>query len=127
MARILVIEDDVSFGDILRVHLTALGHEIKLTREPAEGIRSILEMKPDLILTDLNMPYLGGLELLEAVRGEESTRSIPIIVLTGRVDDDSHLKAMQLGVSHYLTKPVALADLIKAVRSALARNMINKP
>lgn len=122
MARILVVEDDAYFGESLRLHLTALGHKVTLTREPAAGIQSILESPPDLILSDLNMPYLTGQELLKAVWGEQATRHIPVVIVTGKTDDDSYLQAIQLGVSCYLIKPVLLADLMKAVQSALGRS-----
>jgi CheY-like chemotaxis protein len=122
MARVLVVEDDTFFRNILRIHLATQGHEVILASGPAEGIRSILEGAPDLILSDLNMPYLSGLEMLQAIRGDEATHHIPVVMITGRTDDESYIQATQLGVTRYLTKPVLLADLIEAVQSALAES-----
>jgi DNA-binding response OmpR family regulator len=119
MAHILVIEDDRSLRDLLRVHLGTQGYGIHIAADATDGLRAALEQRPDLILCDLNLPYLDGFELVQAFRGDELTAHIPIVVLTGRVDDDSFARATQLGVRHYITKPVQLDDLISAIRSAL--------
>lgn len=120
MARILVIEDDLSLRDLLRVHLSSIGYEVQVALDVAEAIRAILAQAPDLILSDINMPYLDGLELLQALKGDKLTQSIPVILLTARTDDDSFIRAMQLGVSRYITKPVHLDELIAAIDSALS-------
>jgi DNA-binding response OmpR family regulator len=119
MGKLLVIEDDFSLRDLLRVHLSALGHHVRVAADAAEAIRTILVQTPDLILLDINMPYLNGFELLEALRGDELTQAVPVIVLTARSDDESYARARQLGATHYITKPVQLDDLISAIDSAL--------
>jgi DNA-binding response OmpR family regulator len=119
MGKLLVIEDDFSLRDLLRVHLSALGHHVRVAADAAEAIRTILVQTPDLILLDINMPYLNGFELLEALRGDELTQAVPVIVLTARSDDESYARARQLGATYYITKPVQLDDLISAIDSAL--------
>ena len=72
------------------------------------------------------MPYLDGLELLKAVRGEKATCHIPVVVITGRPDEDSRLQATQLGVTRYLAKPVRLSDLMEAVEHSLGKSKSGK-
>jgi CheY-like chemotaxis protein len=119
MAQILVIEDDKSLRDLLRVHLGTHGYGIRFAADAEEGLRAVLQQQPDLILCDLNLPYLDGFEMVKALRGDDITRHIPVVVLTGRADDESFVKAMQMGVRHYITKPVQVDDLIAAINSAL--------
>jgi DNA-binding response OmpR family regulator len=120
MASILIIEDDRSLRDLLRVHLSARGHLVRMAADAVEGIRILLDHIPELILSDVNMPYMDGLELLKAIRGDDMSRHIPVVLLTGRTDDDTWMEAMKLGVSCYVTKPVQLVELMQAVDGALS-------
>jgi DNA-binding response OmpR family regulator len=125
--RILVVEDDPSLRDLLRVHLATLGYSALMAADAAEAIRSILPGAsdetnvPDLIIADLNLPYLDGFDLLRALRGDPLTARVPVIVLTARKDDDSFVRAMELGAQQYITKPVQLEELVDSIQSALSR------
>ena len=119
MARILVIDDDATMRHLLRLHLMALQHSVEVAADAAEAIRTILEKTPDLIISDLNMPYMDGLELLKALRGDEITKRVPVIVLTGSTSDENWMEAMRLGVTRYVIKPVQLDELVKEVNMAL--------
>ena len=119
MASILVIEDDSSLRDTLRIHLTSAGYSVRVAADATEAIRAILATVPDLVLSDITLPYMDGFELLEVLRRDESTRSIPVILLTGLVDDDSYVRGLQLGATAYLTKPVLRDELLKAITAAL--------
>jgi DNA-binding response OmpR family regulator len=122
VAKLLIIEDDVTMLDLLRVHLKAVGHSVRVASDAADGIRYILADKPDLILSDVGMPYLDGMELLHALRGDPETRRIPVIFLTGRDDDDTLVKARQLGVDDFLTKPIQVEDLLSAIDKVLKKS-----
>lgn len=121
MAKLLVIDDDAGLLDILRVHLKAAGHDVRTASDAADGIRAILADPPELILSDVGMPYLDGMELLRALRSDALTRAIPVIFLTGRDDDDTLLKAHQLGVDDFLTKPIQAEDLLSSIKRALRK------
>jgi DNA-binding response OmpR family regulator len=125
LAKLLLIEDDVSMLDLLRVHLKAAGHAVRAASDAADGIRYILAETPDLILSDIAMPYLDGMELLRALRSDPMTMRIPVIFLTGRDDDDTLVKAHQLGVDDFLTKPIQVEDLLSAIDKALKRSRPN--
>jgi len=119
LAKIVVIEDDVTFLDLLRVHLASAGHEVLTAEDAALGLRAVITEAPDLILLDLTVPYLDGFEMIKALRHDPATKSIPVIVLTGRGDDETFAQARKLGASHFLTKPVARDVLIRAIETQL--------
>jgi DNA-binding response OmpR family regulator len=119
MASILVIEDDSSLRDTLRIHLSSAGYSVRVAADATEAIRAILAGVPDLILSDVTLPYMDGFELLEVLRRDESTRSTPVILLTGLVDDDNYVKGIRLGATAYLTKPVLRDELLKTISGAL--------
>ena len=119
MAKIVIIEDDLTFLDLLRVHLASVGHEVRTAEDAALGLRAIIADPPDLILLDLTVPYLDGFEMIEALRNDPATRNTPVIVLTGRGDDETYTQARKLGAAQLLTKPVARDLLIKAIDGQL--------
>ena len=121
MAKILVIEDDVTFLDLVRVHLSGAGHEVVTAEDAAIGLRAIIADRPDLVVLDIFVPYLDGFEMLEALRSDPATREIPVIVLTGHTDDETFSRARQLGAAAFLTKPVEGTRLINAIEQQLAR------
>ena len=120
--RILIIEDDVEFRNLLRIHLSLAGYALEVAEDGVEGGRALLERPPDLVLSDVNMPFLGGFELLSLLRLDEETASIPVILLSGHSDDETMSKAMNLGAADFLTKPVTLEDLIGSVKACLAKS-----
>jgi DNA-binding response OmpR family regulator len=120
LAKIVVIEDDATFLDLLRVHLASAGHEVLTAEDAALGLRAVITEGPELILLDLTVPYLDGFEMIEALSKDPATKSIPLIVLTGRSDDEAFARARNLGASHFLTKPVARDVLIRAIETQLA-------
>jgi DNA-binding response OmpR family regulator len=119
LAKIVVIEDDLTFLDLLRVHLSGAGHEVLTAEDAVLGLRAIIANAPELILLDLSVPYMDGFEMLKALRSDPSTRNIPVIVLTGRGDDETYTRARELGAAQLLTKPVERDLLIKAIDGQL--------
>jgi len=120
LAKILAIEDDHSFRDLLDLHLNAAGHTVRTAGDPEEGLRSLLEEAPELILLDLDLPYLSGFDVLEALRSDDATRAIPVIVLTGRADEDTYGRCRKIGIDGFASKPLKLEELLRAVDKALA-------
>ncbi len=119
MATILVIDDDPSFRDLLQLHLLSAGHTVHTAEDPEEGIRTLLEYSADLILLDLDLPYLSGFDVLEALRTDPASQKIPVIVLTGRGDEDTYTRCHKIGIDGFLTKPLKKEQLIKAVGKTL--------
>jgi DNA-binding response OmpR family regulator len=119
--RILIIDDDVGFRDLLRIQLIGAGYQVRVAEDGVEGGRMLLEQPPDLIVSDVNMPYLGGFELLKLLRAEEATSSIPVILLSGRSDGDTMAQAVDLGAADFLTKPVTRDQLLESIEACLRR------
>ena len=119
--RILIIEDDVGFRNLLRIQLSLAGYIPEAVEDGAEAGKALLERPPDLVLSDLGIPYLNGFELLSLVRSNDKTASIPVILLSGRSDDDSVSKAMKLGAAEFLVKPVKLEALLNSIQVCLAK------
>jgi len=121
-ARILIIDDDTGFRDLLRIHLSAAGYQVEVAEDGVTGGRALLEHPPDLIVSDVNMPFLDGFELLSLMGAEESTRSVPVILLSGRSDGDTMAKAVELGAADFLTKPVTRDQLLESIKACLDRS-----
>ncbi len=120
--RILIIDDDTGFRDLLRIHLSSAGYQVQVAEDGVTGGRALLELAPDLIISDVNMPFLDGFELLSLMRSDASTASIPVILLSGRSDGDTMAKAVELGAADFLTKPVTRDQLLESVQACLDRS-----
>ena len=123
-ARILIIDDDVGFRDLLRLHLSAVGYRVRIAEDGVDGGRALLADAPDLIISDVNMPFLDGFELLALLRADEGTAAIPVILLSGRSDGDTMAKAVDLGAADFLTKPVTRDQLLESVEACLERAQV---
>ncbi len=119
MATILVIEDDLAFRDLLRLHLRQAGHKVQAAADPEEGLRSLIDAPPDLILLDLDLPYLSGFEVLEALRKDPASAKIPVVIVTGHAEEEVHERCRGIGIDGYLTKPFKSEHLVQAITRAL--------
>ncbi len=116
--NILVVDDEAQITRVLKTTLSAQGYAI---RTAADGMQALLEMKtwaPDLIITDLRMPKMDGLELCRQVRSQSR---IPIIVLSVKGEETIKVEALDAGADDYVTKPFSVKELLARVRAALRR------
>lgn len=118
---VLIVEDDESTRQILQHVLGAAGFHCQLARDGEEGVRLALERRPEIILMDLSMPKVGGLEALERIRQDYRARSTPVILLTADGTIDSVVEHLAAGADDYLIKPIAPAELVARVKLALQR------
>lgn len=116
---IFVIEDDRAMRELTKLHLTAEGHDVHVFEDAVEGGHAMLKQAPDLVICDVNMPYMSGLELITAIRGDPQTAAVPVIVMTSHTDDETWSKAFKLGIAAFITKPFVKDELISAVTKAL--------
>lgn len=121
MASILVVEDDPTIRELVRLHLSSASYEVMTAVDGLQGLQYAVVHRPDLIVSDVQMPNMDGFGMLAAVRANEQTASIPVIFLTALDDRDSFRKSMNLGADDFLTKPVKRADLLNAVTGRLKR------
>ena len=112
--KILVIEDDEYSRDALAHLLAAEGYEAQSASDGESGLEKAREMRPDVIVLDLNLPGIDGKQVIQMLRNDGPLRGVPILVVTGDDDQDAQ-SAVELGADGYLTKPVEFDDLIHAI------------
>ena len=113
MKTILIVEDDDTMRELLRLHLTTAGYAVRAAANGIEAGHAVLDVTPDLIITDVRMPHMSGFELVEALREDPAMAGIPVIFLT--IEGESVDRGAKLGALEYLTKPIQLAVLLKKV------------
>jgi two-component system, OmpR family, KDP operon response regulator KdpE len=116
--RILVIDDESQITRALRAALTAQGFDIRTANDPEEGLQVFQEWPPDLVITDLMMPGMSGVDVCQTIRKASST---PIIVLSVRDHERSKVEALDAGADDYVTKPFSIQELLARVRAHLRR------
>jgi two-component system, OmpR family, KDP operon response regulator KdpE len=116
--RILVIDDEPQITRVLRAALTAQRFDVRTANDPEEGLRIFSEWEPDLVVTDLMMPEMSGVELCRAIRSNSET---PVIVLSVREHEQSKVEALDAGADDYVTKPFSIQELLARVRAHLRR------
>ena len=112
-ARILIVDDDESLRELLRLHLSAAGYEVQVAPDAIAAGYLVLQGAPDLIITDVNMPHMDGFEFVAALRADAALSSIPVIFLTSVEDGDA--RGRELGAAGYVTKPVRADRLLAMV------------
>lgn len=122
-ARVLVIDDDPTIRELLSIHLNNSGYQVLVAEDAVLGGRMIMQARPDLVICDVNMPYLDGFEFVEAMKGDPATRDIPVVMLSS--EDDPTGRASRLGVAAYLKKPVQAGRLLEVV--ALFADLAQEP
>ena len=125
--RVLVVDDEIHIVHVVAIKLRNNGYEVISAENGAEAFKMACEEKPDIIVTDFQMPVMTGLQLVEKLRKCEQTKDIPVIMLTARgfaVENESKEK---LQISEFLSKPFSPKDLLRSIEDALyQRALINR-
>jgi two-component system KDP operon response regulator KdpE len=121
--KILIADDDPQILRALRITLSARGYDVLTASDGREALRLAADGHPDIIVVDLGMPGLTGIEVIEGVRGWSA---VPILVVSGRNDSFDKVEALDAGADDYVTKPFAAAELLARVRAALRRGVIGE-
>ena len=117
-SRILVIDDETQISRVLKTTLSSQGYEVKTAADGETGFDAAMDWNPDLIVTDLSMPGMSGIELCRAVRERSQ---VPIIVLSVRGEETNKVEALDAGADDYVTKPFSVNELLARVRANLRR------
>lgn len=119
--KILVVEDEIQYAKMIAVRLQSAGYDVSISTDAYGGTQSALRSNPDLIILDLMMPAGGGFSLLDRISKIPMTSTIPVIILTGRIIDDSIKKtADKYGVKRIIRKPYEKDDLLNTVETMLS-------
>lgn len=117
---ILVVDDNPDLRTYVSSILRANGYQIQTARNGLEGLRLAKELVPNLIVSDLMMPIVSGLEMIRSIRNEEKLKGIPIILLTAKVDEETRIEGTERGADAYLAKPFNDRELLAEVKNLLA-------
>jgi DNA-binding response OmpR family regulator len=118
MGRILVVEDDAAIADVLRRTLRQEGHEVRSAEDGVEALELAESFVPDLVILDLGLPKLDGVEVCRRLRAESDA---PILILTARTDTDDRVDGLDSGADDYIVKPYDRKELLARMRALLRR------
>jgi two-component system KDP operon response regulator KdpE len=116
--RILIVDDEPQITRVLRTSLSSHGYDVRTAADGHAGLRAAREWMPDLVISDVSMPNLDGVELCRQLRSESQ---VPIIVLSVKGAEKTKVEALDAGADDYVTKPVGMDELLARVRRNLAR------
>jgi len=119
MAKILVAEDEPSLYKLLEFRLNSLGHEILLATDGKQALALVKSERPDLVLLDVMMPVMGGIEVLCTLKEDESTKNIPVIMLSAKGQEKDVFIGLERGADDYITKPFGFSNLVDRINKAL--------
>jgi two-component system phosphate regulon response regulator PhoB len=119
--RILIIEDERALTDVLVYNLQREGYEVSVAHDGKEGLRKAQMQVPDLLILDLMLPGLDGLEVCRALRAGERTRMVPILMLTAKAEETDQVVGFTMGADDYVTKPFSVKVLMQRIKALQRR------
>ncbi len=120
-ATVLVVDDEAEICDLVSYNLAREGYRVVQEHDGEAGLNRVFKSAPDLLILDLLLPKMSGLEVLGAIRGEPRTRGLPVLVLTARGTEMDKLVGFERGADDYLTKPFSPKELVARVQAILRR------
>ena len=120
--HIIVIEDEKDILDVLEYNLKREGFRVSTLSDGKAGLKMVRQDKPDLVLLDIMLPEIDGLEICRILKSETSTRNIPIIMLTAKEEESDVVLGLGLGADDYVTKPFSPKELIARIKALLRRS-----
>ena len=121
MESICIIEDEQDIADLIDHSLKREGYTTTIIRTGEEAITKVAELSPDMILLDLMLPGLGGLDVCKRIKASPETKDIPVIMLTAKSEDSDIIAGLEVGADDYVTKPFSPKILIARIRAVLRR------
>ena len=121
MKRILIIEDDRDIVELVRYNLANEGFQVSAAYDGGTGLNTLKKTPPDLLLLDLMLPKLSGLDICREIRRDDSLNRLPILMLTARGDEADRVVGLEMGADDYVTKPFSPRELVARVKALLRR------
>jgi DNA-binding response OmpR family regulator len=122
MSHVLIVEDDADIAELVRHYLTRAGHSTEQVAAGDDALTSVRLRVPDLVILDLMLPRLDGMDVCRALRRTESTRTVPIIMLTAKSEEQDRIAGLEFGADDYVTKPFSPNELVARVAALLRRS-----
>ena len=119
MAKILIIDDSRLIAHVAKAVLSKRGHEVVLAQDGLSGLQTAMSEQPDIILLDLIMPVMDGYQVCQSLKEEDSTKEIPVIMLTSKAEPADKVKGLEMGALDYVTKPFDEGELVARVNTQL--------
>ena len=120
--RILVVDDDPFIARLLEIELQAAGYEVHIAGDGARALDVAVQVRPDLVLVDVMMPAMDGLELTRRLRQDERTASARVIILSARGQSSDRTRGLEVGADDYVVKPFETPELVATIRGVLRRD-----
>jgi DNA-binding response OmpR family regulator len=121
MQRVLVVEDTKEIASLVKFKLLSAGFEVTVAEDGQKGLDLAREIMPDLVLMDVMMPVMNGLETLMNLKADAKCKNIPVILLTAQSTEQEIVRGLELGAEDYITKPFSPQELLVRVKIVLAR------
>ena len=125
--KILVVDDEPDALDLIQYNLKAAGYDVVTADDGEEALKKARTTQPALVILDVMLPEVDGLEVCKALRREPATATVPIIMLTAKAAEIDRVLGLELGADDYVTKPFSPRELVLRVKALLRRRMPNEP
>jgi DNA-binding response OmpR family regulator len=122
--RVLVVDDDVTIRDVVRRYLEAAGHDVLVAGDGPTALRLVASGAPDIVVLDLMLPGMGGLEVCRRLR---ETAPIPVVMVTARTQEEDRIVGLEMGADDYVSKPFSPRELVLRVEAVLRRTGVTAP
>jgi phosphate regulon transcriptional regulator PhoB len=121
LGKVLVVEDERDVAELIRFNLTREGYEVVVAPTGGDALKHVRESRPDIILLDIMVPQLNGWEVCRRLKQDAETGAIPIIMVTGRVEEGDKVLGFEMGADDYVTKPFSPRELLARIRAVVRR------
>ncbi len=119
---VLVVEDEADVAEMLRYNLGKAGYDVRVATNGTDALRQARDMRPDVILLDIMVPQLNGWEICRRLKQDRDTHAIPVVMVTGRVEEGDKVLGFEMGADDYVTKPFSPRELVARVRAVARRS-----
>ncbi|MGH7353407.1 MAG: response regulator [Candidatus Rokuibacteriota bacterium] len=119
--RVLVVEDERDVAELIRYNLTREGYDVVVAPTGTDALKQVREARPDVVLLDIMVPHLNGWEVCRRLKQDAETRAIPVIMVTGRVEEGDKVLGFEMGADDYVTKPFSPRELLARIRAVSRR------
>jgi two-component system alkaline phosphatase synthesis response regulator PhoP len=122
--KVLVVEDEADVAEMIRYNLGKEGYDVRIAGTGTDALRQVKDARPDVILLDIMVPQLNGWEICRRLKQDRDTQAIPVIMVTGRVEEGDKVLGFEMGADDYVTKPFSPRELVARVRAVSRRGRI---